>query len=166
MNLLILTFFIAELITGCASVRGPVNGYVTAMERSSGKTYRGTVVVDGISKAMNITINGVNYTGAFVVSESNNSTAIGRGFASSTGNASVSGYGNGGRYVSGYGQGSSFRSGTAVSSTIAGTRYVKGIFISPNGRGLRCESTATGHGGAGVCIDYKGEVYDIVVIMP
>ena len=156
MNLLILTFFIAELITGCASVRGPVNGYVTAMERSSGKTYRGTVVVDGISKAMNITINGVNYTGAFVVSESNNSTAIGRGFASSTGNASVSGYG----------QGSSFSSGTSVSSTVAGTRYVKGIFISPNGRGLRCESTATGHGGAGVCIDYKGEVYDIVVIMP
>ena len=118
MNLLILTFFIAELITGCASVRGPVNGYVTAMDRSSGKTYRGTVVGDRVSKAdMSITIEGVNYTGTFVVSESNDSTTIGTGFASSIGNASVSGYGNGGRYASGYGQGSSFSSETGVSST-------------------------------------------------
>ena len=166
MKLLTLTFFIAELITGCASIMGPANGYITAMERSSGKTYRGTVVGDRISKAdMSVTIDGVNYTGTFVVSESNDSTTIGTGFANSIGNASVSGYGNGGRYASGYGQGSSFSSGTGVSSTTAGTRYLKGIFISPNSRGLRCESTATGHGGAGVCIDDKGAVYDIVITM-
>lgn len=163
---LLIISVMAAILTGCAFIMGPANGHVTMMQRDTGRTYTGAVVGDRVSKAtMNITLDGVNYTGTFVLAESNESVTIGSSFGNSFGNASANVYGNGGRYASAYGSGSSFSTGTGVSSTTAGTKILKGIFTSTDGRGLRCESTATGHGGAGVCIDDKGSVYDIVVTM-
>ena len=103
-NKLLALFFMAALLTGCAFIMGPANGYVTMMQRDTGKTYRGTVVGDRVSKAtMNITLDGVNYTGTFVLAESNESVTIGSSFGNSFGNASANVYGNGGRYASAYG---------------------------------------------------------------
>jgi len=163
---LLIISVMAAILTGCAFIMGPANGYVTMMQRDTGKTYTGTFVGDRVSKAtVNITLDGVNYTGTFVLAESNESVTIGSSFGNSFGTMQANVYGNSGRYASAYGSGSSFSTGTGVSSTTAGTRIAKGILTAPNGRGLRCESTATGHGGAGICIDGKGSVYDIVLTM-
>ena len=50
-----------------------------------------------------------------------------------------------------------------MSHTQAGTRILRGIFTSSDGKALRCETTATGLGGAGVCVDSNGLTYDMVV---
>ena len=44
-----------------------------------------------------------------------------------------------------------------------GTRILKGVFSSPSGRGPRCETTATGNGGAGICVDDKSRVFDFTI---
>ena len=155
---LLALFFMAAL-TACS-----ITGQVTMMERGSGKAYTGTIIADRVSKAvMNITLNGVNYVGAFTLAESNDSTTIGSSFGNSLTNTNVTANSNGGRHLTAYGSGYTSGGGTSISHTQAGTRILRGIFTSSDGKGLRCETTATGLGGEGVCVDNNGQTYDMVV---
>lgn len=111
------------------------------MPRDSGNIHVGKIVADGINTAtMEITIDGETYTGLWVKATTNDKVGL------------IQQYGRGGPSV-------------GLVSTGGGTRINKGMFSSPSGKGLRCESTATGMGGAGVCVDDKGRVFDITVNM-
>lgn len=133
MRKFIFTFVVASL-AGCGGV-----GQVRMMPRDSGNVFTGKVVGDGMSTAtMDITIDGENYTGLFVAATSNEKFGL------------LQQFGRDGPSV-------------AVATSGGGTRILKGIFSSPSGRGLRCETTATGNGGAGICVDDKSRVFDITI---
>ena len=122
-------------LTGCA-----ISMQARMMPRDSGTVYVGKIVADGINTAtMDITIDGERYTGLWVKATTNDSYGLVQQYGSRTGTSA------------------------AVVSTGGGTRINKGIFSSANGRGLRCESTATGMGGAGICVDDKSRIFDITV---
>ena len=109
------------------------------MPRDSGNVVTGQIVADRINTAtMDITIDGERYTGLWVKATTNDSVGLLQQFGP---------------------RGPSL----GVVTASGGTRIVKGIFSSPSGRGLRCESTATGMGGAGICVDDKGRVFDVTV---
>ena len=133
MRMLIL-FFLLPLAAGCA-----ISMQARMMPRDSGNLYVGKIVADGINTAtMEITIDGEQYSGLWVKATTNDTVGL------------LQQYGPRGPSV-------------GVVTTGGGTRINKGVFSSPNGRGLRCESTATGMGGAGICVDDKGRVFDITV---
>jgi hypothetical protein len=122
------------VITGCGGV-----GQIRMMPRDGGGLFTGKVVGDGASTAtMEISIDGENFTGLFVQSTSNEQFGL------------VQQFGRGGSSV-------------AIGASVGGTRILKGLFSSSNGRGLRCETTATGNGGAGICVDDKSRVFDFTI---
>lgn len=105
------------------------------MPRDSGNVFIGKVVANGINSAtMEITVNGENYTGLWVSASAADSSQL------------ILKHGS-----------------EKYKITQTGTGINKGIFTSSSGKGLRCESTATGMGGAGICLDDSGRVYDILV---
>ena len=127
-------FWILLLLIGCGGV-----GQIRMMPRDGGALSTGKVVGDGASTAtMEITIEGEIFTGLFVQATSNEQFGL----------------------VQQFGRGSS---STAIGMTGGGTRILKGIFSSSSGRGMRCETTATGNGGAGICVDDKSRVYDFTI---
>jgi len=126
---------ISILLSACAI---PMQARV--MPRDGGAIYVGKIVADGFNTAtMEISIEGERYSGLWVKATTNDSVSL----------------------IQQYGPGR--RSSLGVISTQGGTRINKGLFSSPTGRGLRCESTATGMGGAGICVDDRGRVFDILV---
>ena len=109
------------------------------MPRDGGNVFTGKVVGDGINTAtMEVTIDGEKFTGLFVQATTNERFGL------------VQQFGRGGPSL-------------AVATSGGGTRIMKGIFSSASGRGLRCESTATGNGGAGVCVDDKSRIFDFTI---
>lgn len=132
---IILTSCLLFLIACSTGGKGPVR----MMARDSGIIYVGEVIGDGVGTAtMDITIDGERYTGIFVLTTTNERRGIIHQFGS---------------------EGSS----VSTITTNGGTRILKGIFSSPSGRGLRCETTATGNGGSGICIDDKSRIFDITI---
>ena len=123
-------------LIGCA----PMTLQVRMMPRDSGNVYVGYIVADRVNTAtMDITIDGERYTGLWVKAATNETLGL------------MAQYGPRGT------------SSVSVAATGGGTRIDRGLFSSASGRGLRCESTATGMGGAGVCIYDRSRVFDITV---
>jgi hypothetical protein len=124
---------LALFLTGCA-------GNIKIMPRDSGKIYSGE-----LSKCFNgscdiaLHIDGETYHGVVVKATSNERGVLMSEF-NSRGQISV---------------GSGFADG--------GTTLVKGLLSAPSGKGLRCEFSATGSGGAGVCMDDNRRLFDAVV---
>lgn len=135
MRFMFLIFVLSSLV-GC----GGGVGVVRMMPRDSGNVFMGKVVGDGVSTAtMDITIDGENYSGLFVAATSNESFRLATQFGPKGGVT------------------------TGIATSSGGTRSMVGILSSSNGRGLRCEITATGRGGAGICADDKSRIFDAIV---
>lgn len=148
----VLRIFIVFTTTSLAACAN--SGFVQLMAKDSGKLYKGQVTECRSGTCnMSINIDGELFAGVIVKATSNQFNE----FNATQGNANISsphlpfstkniGY-----------------SATSTSSTDGGTSIMKGLLSSSNGKGLRCEFTATGEGGAGTCIDDNKRVLDGLV---
>lgn len=119
---------------------GGCSGFVQMMPRDSGKVYSGAVQGSATgSGTMTIDIEGQIYSGPIMRTSTSDSFGLIQQF-------------NGRGLV-----------GTTTVANIGGNATVKALLSTSTGRGLRCEFNSTGSGGAGVCVDDPGRVYDALV---
>lgn len=128
---------LSMLVCTAALTLAGCSGFVQMMPRDSGKVYSGTVQ-GGSPGSMTIQIDDETFTGPIVRTSSGDSFGL----------------------VQQYG-----RRGSSVGSVamVSGNATVKAMLSSPSGRGLRCDFTSDGSGGAGVCVDDRGRVLDAIV---
>lgn len=121
------------LLTLFVPIMAGCTGVIQAMPRDSGKVYTGEVFGNGFGSG-SITIG--------IEGEAYTGPIV----ATDAGFGLIQRYGN-----------------SSSASEFGGSRTVKGILSSPNGKGLRCEFTSNGLGGSGICIDDKQQIYDAIV---
>jgi hypothetical protein len=150
------------LLLAIASLYG-CSGTVQLMRKDSGMMYTGEMSGCFASSCnMSISIDGENFSGVVVKSTSNEIFSIGSSISETSSTASV--------FITSpvivgqvNGSGRATSSGLSTSIQDGGTTLVQGLLSSPNGHGLRCKFTATGNGGAGICINDEKQVFDAIV---
>lgn len=120
--------------TGCAHEVSLIS------REGEGREYKSTIIIDSFgehfSGPINITIDGVTYSGTYACSPSNYGLALLEEHCPSHGNTV--------RKQSEW--------------------YGRAVFLAPNGKKLNCEYKGSrSKGGQGVCLSSEGEVYDMLI---
>jgi len=122
------------LLSGCAL-------QMQVMPRDSGTIYKGSVQGNGFgSGTMSVTLGDRTCSGSFSRGASNDSF----GFFQSYGNKGTASVGS--------------------VQTYGGTATVKALMSCSDGTGLRCDFVGGGGTGTGICVDSKGQVFDVLVM--
>lgn len=130
----LLLLSVIGLLSGCAL-------QMQVMQRDSGTIYRGSVQGNGFgSGTMSVTLGDRTCTGSFAKGASNDSF----GFFQTYGNKDA---------VS-----------TGSVQTYGSTATVKALMSCSDGTGLRCDFVGGGGTGTGICVDSKGQVFDVLVM--
>jgi hypothetical protein len=138
MSRLIIPACAALLLAGCASTYE-----LTLMPRTSGALYYGEAVQTGSQADVSVTIDKKTYTGTWVDSAPDRTTAF------------VSG---------GWGWRRAMIGSTVTIDNPTGGE-AKALLRAPDGSGLRCDfrGMAYGRTGGGICQDDKGLLYDVQI---